>query len=160
MGDNMKTFAERLRYVRGNLSREDFALAIGVHKNTIGRYERGQSEPELSITSQICLKFNVDPQWLVLGKGTPPVISGSESVLFYSKDGRRGYLLRERDCFDEVTEENTALLTQIVINLLKELALPLDEANAPALANLYYTEMKARLAHFAKELAKLATPKN
>ena len=155
----METFAERLRYVRGNMSREDFGLVIGVHKNTIGRYERGQSEPELSVTSQICLKFNVDPKWLVLGKGTPPIISDTDSVVFYSEKGRKGYLLRERGAYDDVTDENLSLLTEIIKNLIKDLSLPLDDVHAPALANLYYTEMKTRLAHFSGELAKLTTPK-
>lgn len=153
----MDTIAERLRFVRGNLSREKFALAIGVHKNTIGRYERGESEPDLTTASSICRAFHVTPEWLILGQGTPPDVSNTETRPYYYTHGsKNAFLVRERGTQDPTTEENIQLLTDIVQNLVTEMEIPLAEENALAVANLYYTEMKIRLAHFAKELAKLS----
>ena len=63
-------FAARIRAVRGKMSREDFSETIGVHVNTIGRYERGENEPDISIAAKICRKFNVNPSWLILGEGS------------------------------------------------------------------------------------------
>ena len=158
----MTTIAERIKFIRGNLSREDFALALGIHKNTVGRYERGQSEPDITIASQICLKFHVDPQWLLFGKGDSPSNSDFDArPYFYSRnDGKgKGYLLRERTEQDPIEEENTYLLTKIVENFIQDMSIPLSIEHAPALANLYYFEMRTRLAQFAEQLNNLMVKK-
>lgn len=156
----MSTFSERLRYVRGNLSRDDFADAIGVHKNTVGRYERGQSEPELSIIAKICAKFNVEPKWLIYGEGIAPNVDGEQIVHFYTEDGHRAYELRKRGEKDDITvEQNLSLLTDIIVNLIEDSVIRLDKNYASALANLYYAEMKSRLDYFAHEIERLISSK-
>ena len=156
----MSTFSERLRYVRGNLSRDDFADAIGVHKNTVGRYERGQSEPELSVISKICAKFNVDPKWLISGEGIAPNVDDEQMVPLYTENGQRAYELRKRGEKDDIIiEQNISLLTDIIVNLIDDSVIRLDKNYANALANLYYTEMKSRLDYFAHEIEKLVSSK-
>ena len=155
----MDTFSERLRYVRGNLSREDFAEAIGVHKNTVGRYERGQSEPELSVISRICSKFEVDPKWLISGEGIKPNVSDKQFFTEYSEDGHSLYVLKRRGEQDNSIEYNISLLSEIIINLIDDSSICIEKKYATALANLYYSEMKSRLDYFAHEIGKLISSK-
>ena len=60
---------DRLRLVRGNMSQAEFAKQLGVHKNTLSRYEQGKSNPDIVFCSKLCTTFSVSPQWLVLGVG-------------------------------------------------------------------------------------------
>ena len=52
----MSSIAERLKSVRGEMSREEFARIIGVHVNTVGRYEREKANQ----TSLLHQKFVVN----------------------------------------------------------------------------------------------------
>lgn len=61
--------AERIKTVRGKLSQEEFSQQLGIHKNSLGRYERGDSTPGADVVERICTIFGVDPQWLLLGTG-------------------------------------------------------------------------------------------
>ena len=47
--------SERLKIIRGDLTQAEFAAKLGIHKNTLGRYERGESEPDFSVCVNICL---------------------------------------------------------------------------------------------------------
>lgn len=67
--------AERIKLVRGKISQDDFAQRIGVHKSSLGRYERGESVPDSNFLSTICLEFGIYPQWILLGTG--PMKEGS-----------------------------------------------------------------------------------
>jgi phage repressor protein C with HTH and peptisase S24 domain len=75
----VKTYSElfgaRLRELRGDLSRADLALKLGVHVNTIGKFERGDSLPDAYLTSKLCSIGRRSPQWLITGThgfdGTP-----------------------------------------------------------------------------------------
>lgn len=72
--------SERLKYVREkvpseDINQEEFAKIIGVHRNTVGRYERGETLPDLETCAKICTIFGVSPEWLLLGVGeilSPP----------------------------------------------------------------------------------------
>jgi len=59
--------AQRLRAIRGTLTQAEFAHRLGIHKNTLGRYERGESEPDTQIARQLCTLFGVQPHWLLFG---------------------------------------------------------------------------------------------
>jgi len=61
------TMAQRLRAIRGTLTQAEFAHRLGIHKNTLGRYERGESEPDTQIARQLCTFVGVQPQWLLFG---------------------------------------------------------------------------------------------
>ena len=56
--------------VRGKLSQDEFAQRLQIHKNSLGRYERGESRPDTGVAEKICTEFGVNPQWLLLGAGT------------------------------------------------------------------------------------------
>lgn len=51
------------------MTQAEFAARLGIHKNTLGRYERGESEPDFSVCASICSIFGVSPTWLLLGVG-------------------------------------------------------------------------------------------
>lgn len=60
---------ERIKIVRGEESLPAFAERFGVHKNTLIRYEKGESQPDAAFLKKICDKFNVHPTWLLTGEG-------------------------------------------------------------------------------------------
>ncbi|GAB6037671.1 hypothetical protein JCM15519_38360 [Fundidesulfovibrio butyratiphilus] len=76
--DTPSTTAARLKFIRGKRTQAEFAQVAGIHKNTLGRYERGESEPDLVAARQICLAFGVEPKWLLFGDG--PVTVGSDQT--------------------------------------------------------------------------------
>lgn len=67
-GFNLDT-SDRLKIIRGTMTQNEFADSIGVHKNSLGRYERGDSEPDLRVAITICTKFGISPEWLMFGTG-------------------------------------------------------------------------------------------
>ncbi|MEE4380280.1 MAG: S24 family peptidase [Candidatus Competibacteraceae bacterium] len=58
---------ERIRLVRNDHSRDDFSAAIGVSRNTLMRYERGERCPDAEFLYRICERYQVNPTWLLLG---------------------------------------------------------------------------------------------
>lgn len=67
----MKKIGERLRFLRGNDKLPDFAIRFGVSKSTLGRYEKGISQPDAHFLGQICKELAVCPQWLLMGGEKP-----------------------------------------------------------------------------------------
>ncbi len=62
---------DRLRAIRGEVTVAEFAAKLGVHKNTLARYERGDSSPDGALLAKIALDFKVSASWLLLGEGAP-----------------------------------------------------------------------------------------
>lgn len=67
--DTLHSLAERIRLVRGSMTRADFAQKIGIHLNTLGHYERGQRAPDALVLIAICRIFAVKSSWLLFGEG-------------------------------------------------------------------------------------------
>ncbi|MBG3876536.1 helix-turn-helix transcriptional regulator [Desulfovibrio oxamicus] len=65
----MSNIQKRLKELRGQISQARFAQIIGVPQTTLGRYERGDSLPDIAFASHVCLMLDVNPNWLLLGKG-------------------------------------------------------------------------------------------
>lgn len=64
----------RIRSVRrhvGDPDRESFAKTLGVSKNTIAFYERGERTPDATVLAAYRDRFGVDTNWLVTGEGEP-----------------------------------------------------------------------------------------
>ena len=66
---NLDTPSERIKHIRGSLTQTEFAERLGVHKNTVGRYERGDGEPDIGVASKMCSIFGFEPTWLLFGEG-------------------------------------------------------------------------------------------
>jgi len=59
----------RLRTLRGELSRDDFSKLVGVHKNTLGNYERGDRLPEFDFLEKLKAATGVNLDWVISGDG-------------------------------------------------------------------------------------------
>ena len=60
---------ERLKTIRGTMTQAEFANQLGIHKNTLGRYERGESNPDIVFCAKVCSIFGISPRWLIMGIG-------------------------------------------------------------------------------------------
>lgn len=64
-------FPKRLRNIRGDLKQEDFALKLGIKKNTVGRLERGEQYPDFATINRILRMFpRINSDWLLTGEGS------------------------------------------------------------------------------------------
>lgn len=62
------SIGSRLIYIREDESRASFANRIGVHKNTLGNYERDDRSPDAEFLGKLHrLGFNIN--WIVSGEG-------------------------------------------------------------------------------------------
>ena len=61
------TFGERLRMIRekAGLSQEELAKKIGIHRNSIGGYERDVNEPSLFMLCCLADALGVSTDYLV-----------------------------------------------------------------------------------------------
>lgn len=59
--------ADRIRELRGILSRKDFSELVGIHQQTIYLYEKAKRIPEREIIEKICDRLNLRIDWLING---------------------------------------------------------------------------------------------
>ncbi len=72
-------FGERIRLVRGGKSLTEFAAGFGIHKNTLARYEKGESLPDAGFLAKLCDIYRVNPSWILTGEG-PRSVGGEGNV--------------------------------------------------------------------------------
>ena len=60
-------YAQRIREVRqkAGLTQTEFAQTIGTTKNQLSKYEVGTQDTPTKIIIEVCLKYNVDANWLL-----------------------------------------------------------------------------------------------
>jgi len=58
---------DRIKRVRGTLSRKAFGDMLNVSLNTITRYETGERSPDSDFIELLCKSFNISPSWLIFG---------------------------------------------------------------------------------------------
>ena len=63
--------AVRIARVRGDRSQRQFAREMNVFQQNVNRYESGTC-PHTDFLIRVAVREDVDLNWLVLGKGTPP----------------------------------------------------------------------------------------
>ncbi|MFC3057378.1 helix-turn-helix domain-containing protein [Paenirhodobacter populi] len=125
---------ERLKAVRlrAGLSHERFSTLLGFSKRTLMNWEQGVSKPPISILPKLREMFNVDPEWLVMGKDTIPRSS------FKPMNWRRLERL-ERDvrcaCWDSHLNLSPAQLTELVRSLYDD-GPDLDKVNRAKLPEI------------------------
>ncbi len=57
----------RIAQVRGRFTQAEFAQSLGVHKNTLIRYEKEERLPDSALLMRICERYGVNPAWLLMG---------------------------------------------------------------------------------------------
>lgn len=67
---------ERLKEVRKmlKLNQEQFAKEIGVSRAHISNMENGNDNPSSALIKLICMKFNIEEEWLANGVGSPYIV--------------------------------------------------------------------------------------
>lgn len=79
-----KTLGQRIRQVRNKLSQDAFAVSIGISRGSLSAYERDESQPSADILKEICTKWKISADWLLLGSEDRP----QKTISFF--DGTRG----------------------------------------------------------------------
>ena len=69
--------SERFKTVRkqSGMNQKDFAEKLNVTQSVVSDIERGSREPSRSTIITLAEVFNIDLNWLLLGKGSDPEIS-------------------------------------------------------------------------------------
>ena len=76
--DRLRIARESIKGADGKpLKQGEFGHKVGQHANTIGRYERGETLPDIGFIINVCSIYGVSLAWLVLGLGDM-FASGSE----------------------------------------------------------------------------------
>ncbi len=73
-------FSKRLKELRGALSQFSFSQTLGISQRSLSRYELGVSAPDVETLCTICLVLNIDPKWLLFGKGPKELNVESEKA--------------------------------------------------------------------------------
>ncbi|MCE5243683.1 MAG: S24 family peptidase [Syntrophobacteraceae bacterium] len=63
------SLGSRLEELRGSVPIADFAQLFGIHKNTYSNYVKQLNVPDCKFILDVCQKFSISPNWLLLGAG-------------------------------------------------------------------------------------------
>ena len=63
--------SDRLRMLRGGLSRVEFARRLGVPESTLRRYENGLARIPADFLCRVCREFHVSADWVLFGVEAP-----------------------------------------------------------------------------------------
>lgn len=88
----MTDIKSRLKILRGSRTQDEFSMIIGVHRNTLARWEAGKGEPDFSVLNMIAQKMRISPEWLLMGTGP---MYRDEQV---GKTGDASPVLEEKKC--------------------------------------------------------------
>lgn len=129
-----QSIADRLRQARGRMTQGEVAKVLGIHTNTIGKYERGERSPDANYLISFCLEFNLNPNWLLFG--IEPIHTNEFS-------NKRSYFENQIDAAE-----------QLVLDLMESEGFSLEKDEFNAVVNVLRTDIlvktKAILA-FAKK---------
>lgn len=83
------TLGSRIRSIREQhgLNQDEFAKLIGVVRSSISTYEKDANLPNANVLAEICTKFHISTQWLLLGIGDPisdnetPSVKNNQTIL-------------------------------------------------------------------------------
>lgn len=66
----------RIRELRGKVSRKVFSGYFGISEMTLVRYEKNERVPDASFIALICQKYNITSDWLIFGNRTGQTRAG------------------------------------------------------------------------------------
>lgn len=89
MDEGLAGIGQRLVEIRGRESQTAFAARLGIHKNTLGNYERG--EREIGAGALLALvRMGWDAHWLLTGEGRPRQASAPSRLGEFERPVYRG----------------------------------------------------------------------
>lgn len=59
----------RIQQIRGAMTQAEFARELGLHTNTLARYERNERTPDTDFLRVLFRTRQVEPKWVVFGVG-------------------------------------------------------------------------------------------
>ncbi len=65
----MDSIGNRLKFIRGKQSGEDFSKSLNLHPQTIYRYERGERKPDIDFIQLVAKETGFCIEWIINGKG-------------------------------------------------------------------------------------------
>jgi len=65
------TIGDRIKFIRGSLSKIEFAGTLGTTRNTFLNYETNKALPDFERLQIMHKKFKVNINWLLAGEGKP-----------------------------------------------------------------------------------------
>lgn len=60
---------QRIKLVRHKEAQDSFAVNIGISRGSLSSYERDESQPSAETLKNICAKYDILPEWLLMGTG-------------------------------------------------------------------------------------------
>ena len=108
-----------------NVNQTEMAKRLGIHFQTLSRYERGEIIPSGEVLSKIVDIFRINPNWLLTGKGE----------LYINK--LESSLLKDDSNIDKITKK----ATQIVDRVFKKRGIEVSDETR----NKYIEEVRGKL---------------
>ena len=96
-------FVERLKFIRVNLTQEEFAKKMGSNRRTVQEYEISNRRPNTGMLLKIYKTFGVNIHWLLTGEGKP-----------YTTEKRVDIMMAIQKQVRELEKENAALKRKII----------------------------------------------
>lgn len=123
--------------IRGGLSQEDFSIKVGVHKNTVGRWEREHRTPDIIDLNKILEVFpDISPAWLLTGEG--PMYRSQGGDIFDPACGTGGLIL------DMQVLEDAIDTAEEIISITGKKLKPAQKARGIRLIYEYFMEGEDR----------------
>ena len=78
-----RAIGKRLRCARAalDMTQDEMAAHLGIARQTLGSYEKGHSEPLSGLLHKMCVDFNLDANWLLVGDDTRPMFVSQREPL-------------------------------------------------------------------------------
>lgn len=74
----------RITQLRGDMTKQSFALGLGVDRKTVERWEAGERLPDGSKLQKLATEFGADLNYILTGKRSNPTTDAAEQVLLDS----------------------------------------------------------------------------
>jgi len=65
---DLKVIGKRIRTLRGELSQDEFAAAMGVSQGQLSKIEHGRMGPTLEMLIRLSSRYGKSLDWIVLGR--------------------------------------------------------------------------------------------
>jgi transcriptional regulator with XRE-family HTH domain len=66
---NLQAVGQRVKYLRGSATQEEFARALKISQAQLSKYELGQSALPLSLLAELAESSGRTADWILTGKG-------------------------------------------------------------------------------------------